>query len=109
MKIDCHCGNTISGSTDYLSHKAHLTPDQDIYGVWDGLEAQLIDRVAAGELTVPDAYMVMRRIMDAPARLMYQCFECGRLYIDGPDDRLHCFVPENDDTEKRILRSRESK
>ena len=62
-----------------------------------------------GVLPVKDAYMVSRRIMSSPTRTMWQCFECGRLYIDGPDGDLHCFVPENDETEKRILRARNSK
>ncbi len=109
MKIGCRCGATISDSTDYISHKAHLTPDQEIYGVMDGIDDEVIDRVGSGELPVEDAYVVARRIMSSPTRTMWQCFECGRLYIDGPDGDLHCFVPENEQTEKRILRARNSK
>ena len=109
MKIGCHCGASISDSTDYLSHKAHLTPDQEIYGVWAGIDDEVIDRVASGELPVCDAYMKSRQIISGPTRLMWQCIECGRLYIDGPDGRLYCFVPENEEAEKRILRSRTSK
>lgn len=109
MKISCHCGATISDSTDYLAHKAHLTPDQDLYGAWDGIDDEVIDRVASGELSVQDAYWKSRRILSSPTRLMWQCIECGRLYIDGIDGKLNCFVPESEETEKRILRSRTSK
>jgi len=109
MRIDCRCGATISDSTDCLSHKARLTPDQDLYGVWDGIDEEVIDRVASGELAVRDAYMKSRGIIASPTRLMWQCVECGRLYIDGPNEKLYCFVPENEETEKRILRSRASK
>ena len=109
MKINCHCGEQISDTSDYISHKAHLIPDQDIYGVMDGLDDEVIDRVASGELSVQDAYMVSRRILYSPIRTMWQCFECGRLYIDGPDSELHCFRPDNEQTEKRILRARNSK
>lgn len=109
MKIGCHCGATIYDSTDYLSYKAHLTPDQELYGVWDGIDDEVIDRVAAGELAVKDAYMLSRQIISSPTRMMYQCFECGRLYIDGPDGKLHSFVPENEESDKRILRSHASK
>jgi len=108
VKIGCHCGATISDSADSLSHKAHLTPDQDLYGVWDGIDDAVIDRVASGELALRDAYVESRRIISAPTRLMWQCFDCGRLYIDGPDGKMHCFVPETSETEKRILRSRGS-
>lgn len=109
MHIDCHCGATIADRTDYISHKAHCIPDQDIYGVWDGIDDEVIDRVASGELTAKDAYMKSRDIIASPTRLMWQCFECGRLYIVKPDGNLYCFVPENEETEKRILRSRTSK
>ncbi len=109
MRIDCHCGKIISDTTDHLAHKAHLTPDQDIYEVWDGIDDEVIDRVASGELAVGDAYMKSRHIINSPTRSMWQCFECGRLYIDGPDGELYCFVPEHEETEKRILRSHISK
>src|SRR4051812_11974080 len=101
VKIGCHCGATISDSTDYLSHKAHLLPDQELYEVWDGIDDEVIDRVASGVLTPKDAYMVSRRIMSSPTRSMWQCFECGRLYIDGLEGELHCFMPENENTDKR--------
>lgn len=109
MWFDCHCGNTIKDNTDSLRQKAHLTPDQDLFAVWDGIDEQVIDRVASGELPVRDAYMVSRGIIASPTRTMYQCFECGRLYIDGPDGNRHCFVPASDATDKGILRSRKSK
>src|SRR5258707_897572 len=66
VKIGCRCGATISDSTDSLSHKAHLTPDQDLYGVWEGIDEEVIDRVASGELAVRDAYMKSRRMISTP-------------------------------------------
>lgn len=106
MKIDCTCGATIFDGTDSLPHKAHLTPDQDVHGVWDGIDENVIDPVASGALTVEAAYNKSRTIITSPTRAMWQCTECGRLYIDGPDRDLHCFVPQNDETDKRILRGR---
>ena len=106
MKIGCHCGGTISDSTDYVSHKAHFTPDQNLYDVLDGIDDEVIDPVASHELSADDAYTVSRRIIASSTRLMWQCFECGRLYIDGLDGELHCFIPETDDTDKRILRGK---
>ncbi len=109
MKIGCDCGATISDTTDYLSHKGHLTPDQDLYDVYDGLDVSVIDKVASGELSQGDAYMVARQIMSHSTRIMWQCFECGRLYIDGLDGELHCFVPASGETDHRVLRSKKSK
>ena len=109
MWFDCRCGNTIKDTTDCLRQKGHLTPDQDLYLVWDEMDDQVIDRVASKELAQNDAYMLSRSLMAAPTRRMYQCFECGRLYIDGLDGELHCFLPESETTDKGILRSRNSK
>jgi hypothetical protein len=106
LKIGCHCGATIMDSLDSLPWKGHLTPDQDLYGVWDGIDDQVIDPVAAGNLAVDDAYMISRRIISSPTRLMWQCFQCGRLLIDGLDGKLHCYVPASDETSKEILRGR---
>jgi hypothetical protein len=104
VKIGCHCGATISDSTDSLAAKGHLIPDQALYSMWDGIDDKVIDPVASGQLTVNDAYMVSRNIMSAPTRLMWQCFVCGRLYIDGRDGKLNCYVPDSDETDKQILR-----
>jgi hypothetical protein len=109
MKIRCYCGATISDTSDYLSHKGHLTPDQDLYDVYDAMDETVIDKVASGELSQSDAYMMVRRIMSNSTRLMWQCFECGRLYIDGLDGELHCFVPADEKTDYRVLRSKKSK
>ncbi len=109
MKIVCPCGNIISDNTDSMRHKGHLTPDQDLYAVWDGIDEQVIDRVATGDMPIEDAYMVSREIMRSTTRSMYQCFACGRLYVDGVDGTRNCFVPEHDSTDKGILRSRKIK
>lgn len=109
MWFECSCGNIIKDTTDCLRQKGHLTPDQDLYSVWDGMDDQVIDRVASGDLAPNDAYMISRRLMASPTRTMYQCVECGRLYIDGLDGELHCFLPESNMPDKGILRSRNSK
>lgn len=109
MWFNCHCGNTIKDNTDCLRQKGHLTPDQDLYSVWDGIDEQVIDRVASSQLPVNDAYVLSRRIMSLPTRTMYQCSECGRLYIDGLDGKQHCFLPESEATDRGILRSGKSK
>ena len=109
MHFDCACGNRISDTSDGLRHKAHLTPDQDLYDVWDGMDVEVIDRVASGELSQEEAYVKSRRLMSEPTRTIYQCFECGRIYIHGLDEKLHSFRPETDVTDSGILRSRKSK
>jgi hypothetical protein len=71
MKIGCQCGETISDTSDYLSHKGHLTPDQSLYDVYDAIDQEVIDRVATADLSIDDAYMKARNLISRPTRLMW--------------------------------------
>ena len=77
--------------------------------MYDGMDDMVIDKVASGELALGDAYMLARRIMSQSKRLMWQCFVCGRLYIDGLNGELQCFAPADEYTDHRVLRSKKSK
>jgi hypothetical protein len=77
MKFACRCGNIIPDQTDFLPFKAHLIADQD----WEDFH---------------ESYKQPWQFDDAIVRLCYQCWECGRLYFDGPDNQLICFVPEGE-------------
>lgn len=76
MKILCECGSLIRDQTDFLSYKAHLIADQDIT---DALE--LSDKGSSSW-------------WHSLSRMMYQCGECGRLWINDHDNELRSFVPE---------------
>jgi hypothetical protein len=105
MKIGCHCGSTIYDGTDDIPNKARLTPDQGWFAMWDALEEHVIGAVAAGRLAPDAASMKAREIFwEAGSRLMWQCEACGRLYLDGRDGTLQCFVPSTPETEKALLR-----
>ena len=106
MKIGCECGGSILDSTDNLSHKAHLILDQDWFNVYDAIDDDVIDPVSEGTLPKENAYMNARQIISSRSRLMWQCPACGRLYIDGNEGTLQCFVPATDETDKRILSAR---
>ena len=106
VKIGCHCGETIHDLTDSLPSKGHIIPDQNWLGVYDDIDDHVIDAVNAGTRTVEEAYMESRRIISSSSRLVWQCANCGRLYVDGQNGELECFVPENKNTSRRVLRSR---
>ena len=106
MKIGCHCGAMIYDSADQLPGKGHLVPDQAWLGLQEEIEAQVIDPLAAGTVASEGAAMRMRRLLNAHARLMWQCRACGRIYVDGLDGELHVYAPEKDDTERQVLRGR---
>lgn len=108
MKISCRCGAIIVDQTDDLPHKAYLIPDQVWSGMWDAIDSEVIDPVADGQLSREGAYRRSRSIIWQPARLMWQCRACGRLYVDDRDRQLVCFAPEGEPTDHEVLRSRPS-
>jgi hypothetical protein len=108
MKIGCSCGASIVDQTDYLPHKGHLIPDQEWFAVFDAIDADIIDALASGQLPQSDAYRLAREIILRASRLMYQCRNCGRLFIDDIQRNLQSYVPATEETSREILRSRPS-
>src|SRR4051812_23112294 len=106
MKIGCHCGATIKDVTDNLPQKGHLIPDQEWFPVCDGIDSVIAD-VAAGRANSEAASMKIRSILITAARHVYQCRECGRLFVDDRGHKLHTFAPVSGETCREILRSRD--
>jgi len=107
VRIDCSCGARIKDQTDELPHKGHMIPDQEWFAVFDALDAQVIAPLHEGGLDQKAAYPLARHLISRSAWLMYQCRECGRLYIYNRDGKeLNCFVPESERTSREVLRSR---
>jgi hypothetical protein len=92
MKITCDCGALIVDQTDTIPHKGHLIPDQEWFPVFDGIDA-VIDDLSARRLDAAAACMKVRTILGAAARQIYQCKNCGRLFVDDRQHRLHAFAP----------------
>lgn len=105
MKIACHCGSTIYDGTDGIPNKARFTSDQGWCAKWDELDEHVIVAVAAGQVTVDAAAMKVRDIFwGSGFRSIWQCESCGRLYLDGRDGTLQCFVPSTPETDRELLR-----
>lgn len=96
MKIGCHCGASIIDQTDDLPHQGHMIPDQEWFATYDAIDDAVVDPVADGQLGHEAAYHRARQLIGRSARLMWQCQECGRLYIDGLHRGYQCFRPEVD-------------
>jgi hypothetical protein len=107
VKIGCHCGAVIYDQTDDLPHKAHLIPDQEWFVVFDAIDDEVIDPLAEGRLGKEAGYRLARTIIRRSSRLMYQCRECGRLYLDDLQGRLHCYIPTDEEPAREILRGRD--
>ncbi len=94
MKITCRCGALIPDQTDSLPHKAHVIADEAWHGLLDRLDADVVDRLAAGRLSADGAAMVARMLLSEAARPAYECPACGRLYVDDPQGALQSYAPE---------------
>jgi hypothetical protein len=77
MKFRCQCDNVIPDQTDFLPYKGHLIADQD----WEDFH---------------ESYREPWRFDHSVVRTCYQCSACGRLYLEGPNSQLVCFVPEGE-------------
>jgi len=127
MKIGCYCGGTIHDGTDYLPTKAHFVSDEDFFDLLDEL-TKVIDLVSASsssegveeqwkfllwgkklEYELPQrplreiADSAIHNIMGRYTRIMYQCNQCGRLYINDWNHQLHCYEPHDEAVLRDIL------
>lgn len=96
MHFLCACGNQIQDSSDYLRYKANFIADQDSNGIWGW-----IDELEKFEEDVDREQLFEKFsgfLKDVTMRSMYQCPECGRLYLSGNilggDKQLYAFTPE---------------
>ncbi len=101
MHFWCGCGNRMSDTTDMIYYKGHIIADQD----WDDLYGKIEDAIMSPE---KDRKKVADQFFSDIAdlcRWMYQCPQCGRIFIDGEGASLHAFQPEKGCTERRLLQS----
>ena len=87
MHFLCPCGNIIRETSDCLSYKAGILADQDEEELWEILEKA--EKPHSEELNI--AIEVMRLFR----RNIYQCPNCGRLFLENAADgyELVCFEP----------------
>ena len=89
MKIECACGEKIHDTTEYLPNKGYVLGDKDNFKFWDAVDAA-IESPLVGES--PEATCVRLR-RGNPSRLVWECLNCGRLYLDDVNHRLVEYVP----------------
>lgn len=77
MHFLCACGYCFHDNTDCLSFKGYVLADQDMEELWDILER--------AEKPHEDTLDIALDVMDLLNRTMYQCPECGRMYIEDAD------------------------
>lgn len=90
MHFYCRCGYRISDTTDFISYKARIIADQD----WDDFLDRIVEAIESCETdrekVVDDFYSNTLGVEKA----MYQCPDCGRIFIDGEGNSLYSFGAE---------------
>ncbi len=118
MKFGCQCGQSIIDQTDFLPYKANLLADQDRESMIEEIEAHAAKLVSAmknlsqAESVLPQGdpletfskALWLRIIPKYLSRVIYQCLNCGRIFIENSDHRanLHSFVPDDQSWEKLL-------
>lgn len=103
--LPCRCGYIFHDNTDFLSFKAHFRADQDT----DDFFCQVEDILKNQKLSAEDKAHEILCVADFhyTNRILYQCPECGRLFVEDNDQHYHCFAPEPEETNHRLLESAE--
>jgi len=100
MKIKCPCGNLIPDNTDALPTKAHYIPDKYWFSFLDSID-EAIEKSGPSPKDKEKACMGIRKANQH--RMMWQCYECGRIFIDDENYELQIFKPESQETNKKIF------
>lgn len=89
MKFLCPCGYCFHDNTDNLRFKAHILPDQDMN--------EFADIIERGEQPHSEQRELYFTLMDLLDRTIYQCPQCGRLFIENNNPRTFAiFTPGAD-------------
>ena len=103
-RLGCKCGFVFHDNSDGHYWKAHLITDRDWFPLLD---------MANGLIESPDpdrgalCHTLLHNLSGKDAcvqsRDLYQCPECGRVYIEDPDGRFFCCAPEDPDSGRMLF------
>ena len=100
MWFECKCGQVIKDISDAHYYKACYISDKNWFPFWDAID-EAIEKSGATPQDKEKACMELRK--KRIYKTMYQCFNCGRLYINDKNNELVCFSPEDVNTDKELL------
>ena len=104
MHFYCQCGNRISDTTDHIPYKAHIIADQDWFDLF-GKRNSEFDCIVKRNNNINDIIDKVIDLIYKTSSEVYQCEECGRLYIYDSSGRFEAFEPDSNNQNKGILQS----
>lgn len=92
-RIKCKCGNILHDNGDNISYKGRIISDKEYFPLLD-LADEIIERESDDREKLS---MEFRRNIGGYIRLkdVFQCYECGRLAVEGEFGEFFFFTPEN--------------
>lgn len=107
MKITCVCDSAIVDSSDKLPGKAHLIPDENYFQLLEEID-DAIEKSGPSASDKEAAAIRVRNLIGSISRCIYQCRNCGRIYIDGPPRSwtVYQFDPADTTIPSELLRSK---
>ncbi|MEZ6016852.1 MAG: hypothetical protein R3F49_17165 [Planctomycetota bacterium] len=90
MKIQCACGATLHDSA--RNRKFHMIGDVDLERWIDSIDAAIEDAAASARQRVAACMRIRSQAVEL-MRGVWQCPECGSLYVEGADRRLSHYRP----------------
>jgi len=91
-EFECTCGFRFLNSTDNRSYVAWLLADQDYDAFWDLIDAA-VEKAGPTPLDKERAVMNLRNSLFASHSRLWQCPECGLIYITDAEGNLHAHAP----------------
>lgn len=99
----CRCGYVFHDNTDHLPWKAHFLADEDMddyFNTFDEIKETTSKR---------DIDDIVLKAAHYWERFVYQCPDCGKLYIESEPGTFSVFIPEDQenllDEDKELLTS----
>jgi hypothetical protein len=92
MKIKCSCDNIIFDSTDFLRNKGYLISDIQWSGFWDSID-EAIETSGSSAKDKEEACMKLRKLN--LFKSLWECNNCGKLFIDGKNGDLIAYSSDN--------------
>ena len=99
IRVQCPCGKRLSNFEDKVPFLADFLPEQHCDEYCEAIEEAIREHPGDSETTA--GWAIDRSV--ALFRQVWQCTECGRLLVLGPDRKYYSFVPESSETPKTLL------
>ncbi|WP_339743272.1 hypothetical protein [uncultured Rubinisphaera sp.] len=103
VELTCRCGFTFLNSTDNRSYIAHWIADQDLDQFWELID-NAIEKSGPTAREKEAACMNLRRHLLSARQTIWQCPECGLVYLFDAEGKPHGFPPEGD-SPRNLLKS----